>query len=94
MKTVHPQTAYEQWRDIKVQKIYKRDPYKPWTFSQPRYVVAAYIDYPQYDLCGWIYVWLGMTGEPTTYKTEEEARQFMRWIKDWCDTEDKIEDIK
>ena len=94
MKTVHPQTAYEKWTDIKVQKIYKRDIYKPWTFSQPRYAVTVKLNCPDYDLCGWIFVWLGMTNEPTTYGTEEEAMQFMRWIKDWCDTEDKVEDVK
>ena len=94
MKSVHPETAYEYWHAFKVQKIYKRDTYKPWTFDNPEYAVVVYLDYPDYDLYGWTYVSLGMTGEPTTYDTKEEAIQFMNWINDWCKTEDKVEDVK
>ena len=93
MKTVHPKTAYEHWKGIKVQKIYRRDSYKPRIFKEPEYAVGAYFYYTDYDLYGWIYVSLGMTGEPTTYKTKEEARQFMEWIKAWCNEESKVEDI-
>lgn len=94
MKTVNPEIAYEYWRAFKVQKICKRDSYRPRTFDNPEYAVAVYIDYPQYDLCGWIYVWLGTVGnEPTTYDTKEEAIQFMNWINDWCKTEDNVEDV-
>lgn len=94
MKRVHPETAYEHWKWFKVQKIYRRDSYKPRTFNEPEYAVAAYMYYPDYDLYGWTYVWLGMNDEPTTYDTAEEAKQFMEWIKAWCNTEAKVEDIE
>lgn len=94
MKTVHPKTAYEKWRWFKVQKICKRNPYTPRTFNEPRFAVVADLYYPDYDLYGWTYVSLGMTGEPTTYATSYEAKQFMKWIKDWCDDSDKVRDVK
>ena len=94
MKTVHPQTAYEKWRWFKVQKICKRNSYKPREFNDSRFAVVVDLYYPDYDLYGWTYVSLGMTGEPTTYDTKEEAIQFMNWINDWCKTEDKVEDVK
>ena len=94
MKTVHPQTAYEKWRAFKIQKVYKRNSFKPWEFNHPRFAVVADLYYPDYDLYGWTYVSLGMTGEPTVYATAYEAKQFMKWIKDWCNTEDKVEDVK
>ena len=50
--------------------------------------------YPEYNLYGWTYVWFGTADDwPTTYETEEDARQFMEWIKDWCATADEVEDI-
>lgn len=94
MKRVHPETAYEYWHAFKVQKIYKRDTYKPWTFSKAKYAVMVDINYPKYNLSGWIYVWLGTSDDgPTTYDTKEEAIQFMNWINDWCDITDKVEDV-
>lgn len=94
MKRVHPETAYEYWHAFKVQKICKRDTYKPRTFSEPVYAVMVDIHYPKYDLDGWTYIWLGTNdGEPTTYDTEEEAIQFMKWIADWCDAKNKTEDV-
>ena len=94
MKRVHPDTAYEYWHAFKVQKVRKRNTYKPWTFEEPKYAVMVDINYPKYDLHGWTYVWFGTDDNgPTTYDTKEEAIQFIKWIDGWCVMADDTEDV-
>lgn len=93
MKAVYPDTAHAFWKWFKVQKICKRDTYKPWTFNKPKYAVMVDLYYPEYGLNDWTYIWLGTIDEPTTYDTAEEAKEFMEWIKAWCDTADNVEDV-